>query len=103
MHFENALAPIRRGDALFEYPRFTGAENLLHMTIIAYDLALVKYLVARSSNELFFRQLEEVLQGLICLDDPEFPVINGKGIGYAVKNPGEELFIIGSHICLPIL
>jgi len=73
------------------------------MTIIAYGLALVEYLMARFSNELFFRQLKAVHHGLIALENPEITVVNGKGVGDAVKNPGEEWFVVGSHICLPIL
>jgi hypothetical protein len=102
MHFENALATIRRGDALFEHARFTNIENLLHMTIITYGRAVVEYIVARSANYLFFRQLKEVHHRLIALENREFTVINGKGVGDAFKNPAEELLIVGSHIYLPI-
>jgi hypothetical protein len=50
---------------------------------------------------LFFRQLKEVHHGLIDLENSEFAVINAEGIGDAVKNPAENLFVVGSHICLP--
>jgi hypothetical protein len=83
--------------------RFTSAKNFLHMTFLAYGLALVEYLMARSSNELFFRQLKEVHHRLIALENPKITVVNGKGVGDAVENPGEQLIIVGSHICLPIL
>jgi hypothetical protein len=73
------------------------------MTIVAYGRALVECLIAKSADELFFRQLKEFLHGLICLDDTKITIINGKRVGDAVKNPGEKLFIVGGHICLPIL
>jgi hypothetical protein len=58
--------------------------------------------MARSANQLVFGQLKEVHQGLITFENPEITIINGKRVGDAVKNPGEELLIVGSHICLPI-
>ncbi len=72
------------------------------MTIIANGRTVVKNLITRFANELVFRQLKEVHHRLIALENPEFTIINGKGVGDAVKNPAEELLIVGSHICLPI-
>jgi hypothetical protein len=77
-------------------------ENFLHVTIIANGRALVEYLIAKVAHHLLFIHVKELPKSFIDFDNAKLPVINGKGIGNAVKNPGEEFFIVGAHLCLPI-
>jgi hypothetical protein len=101
MHFENELAPIRQGYALFEHPRFTSVKNLLHVAIIANGRALVEYLIAKSADYLLVVQVKELHEGFICLENAKLLVINAKRVRYAVKNPSEELFIVITHMASP--
>jgi fructose-specific component phosphotransferase system IIB-like protein len=61
---------------------------------------VVKNLIAKSANQLFFGQLKDAHHGLIALENSEFAIINGKWVGNAVKDSGHECFIVGSHLCL---
>jgi uncharacterized membrane protein len=103
MHFENTVAAIRRWDALFEHPRLTSSENLLHVAILANSRALVEYLIANLAEQLLLVQVKELHEGFIDLENAKILVINAKRVRYAVKNPGEELFIVAAHMCLPML
>jgi len=78
IHFKNALSSIWHRDSLFEHQRLTGAENLLHVTIIANGRAPVEYLIAKFADQLLFVQVKEPHKSFIDLENAKLPVIDGK-------------------------